>query len=172
MTRKIFFITSVILLAIASFIASMFIHELGHVLMAIFFLQVQPSEFHIGIESYVKISVLGASNFDLGMISIGSIILPELIYLLLLLFKNVYADIVRIISGCSLYVHIILSIVVLIFGSKAPETYDLLQFRHYLNLDSKIIILGLVLLLLLNIILEVKNKGAKRIIDKIENSLF
>lgn len=167
MRRKIMSVTIVILIAIFSFVFSLFIHELGHVIMSIIFLQVSANEFHIGIESYVAIPVYGASEFDLAMISIGSIVFPELIYLLLLLFKNVYVDIVRIMSGVALYVHIILSIVVLIFGSKQAETYDLLQFQKYLDLDAKIIIVGLMFLLLVNIILEWKNKGFKRIIDKL-----
>lgn len=166
MRRKIMVITIVILICIFSVISSIVIHELGHVLMSIICLQVLPNEIHLGVETYVSIPVYGASEVDLAMISIGSIILPELIYLILLIFKNVYVDIIRITSASMHYMNIILSIWVLIFGSKQAETYDIIQFQKYLGLDSNIIIVGLMFLLLSNIILEWKNKGFNRIVDK------
>lgn len=169
MRRKIISITIVILITIISFVLGIYIHELGHAVMCAICLKTLPIEFHIGIESYVLIPTCGASDFDMAMISIGSIILPEIIYLLLLLFKNAYIDIIRIFSGCLLYTNIILSIVVLIFGSKDAESYDLVLFQRYLNLDSKIIIISLIVVLLVNIILELKSKAYKRIIEKLDS---
>ena len=169
MRRKIISITIVILIIILSFVSGIYIHELGHLVMSVICMQTLPIEFHIGIESYVLIPTCGASDFDLAMISIGSIILPEIIYLLLLLSKNAYIDIIRIFSGCLLYTNIILSIVVLIFGTKEPESYDLILFQRYLDLDAKIIIVSLIVVLLVNIILEWKSKAYKRIIEKLDS---
>ena len=147
-------------------ILGLFFHELGHTLIA-FLVKAPVVDFHIGIVSYVQIDTFHTSTFQLALISIGSFLLPELINLVLLFSSNAYIVIFRILTAVPLYMHLLMSIVILIIGSNSPETWDILMFQKYSTANSIAIIILLMVIVAINVFLEVRNKGAQKLIKSV-----
>jgi len=157
-------IVALIAIAIVSVVIGLLLHELGHLIMALA-CGCPVKGFHIGVNSYVEIDVATATSFQLAIISLGSFIIPEIIYLCWMKIKNPYFVSLRIFTAMNLYVGILLSIAVLLKGTNQPETYDILMFQNYTGVGSPIIIVVLLLVLLVNIILEVRCGGVSKLVD-------
>ena len=163
--KEIFTIIGIIFIGIVAFILSLYLHELGHMLTAMLLLDIPMGKIKLGLESYAEVNVVNATNVDMALISIGSFILPQIVYWILISIKNVYISLFRIMLAAGHYTHLVFSAFIIIVGSELPEKWDILLFINYLNIDnySGLIFIILILLIIINVLLEYRN--VKKFID-------
>ena len=87
--------------------------------------------------------------------------------MILLLFKNRYITVFRVITSGCLYGNIVESMLVLMFKNIGDETFDIIQFQKYSNQKTTVIVSVLVILLITNVILEILNRKIKKAISSI-----
>ena len=166
MRRKIWLLMCFVVIVITGFLCDLIFHEFGHAILATI-TGLKVEKINIGFENYIVVNFKQATNYQLAWASIGSFILPQIMFLIFLNFKNMYIILFGIISSVGHYVTIVLSMVVLIFGADNFQEWDILLFQKYTDINFFLILSVLAIIMMINLFLEIKSRRFIILIEKL-----